>query len=72
MRTESITSAQNAKIKTLIELQEKSKVRRKEDSLSLRGAGNLSIASNPDMQYTPCLSARKFLEKRQASQCAES
>ena len=37
MRTESITSAQNAKIKTLMELLEKSKARRKEGLFVVEG-----------------------------------
>ena len=41
MRTESITSAQNAKIKTLMELQEKSKARRKEGLFVVEGRREL-------------------------------
>lgn len=41
MRTESITSAQNAKIKTLLELQEKSKTRRKEGLFVVEGRREL-------------------------------
>ena len=41
MRTESITSAQNPKIKTLLELQEKSKARRKEGLFVVEGRREL-------------------------------
>ena len=41
MKTEAITSAQNPKIKTLLELQEKSKARRREGLFVVEGTREL-------------------------------
>ena len=63
MRIESITSAQNPKIKDLLALQEKSKERRKKGLFVVGDDANCCIASKQDMSHIPSSFARRYWQR---------
>ena len=70
MRTESITSAQNPKIKTLLELQEKSKARRKEGLFVVEGRRELLHCIEAGYQPYAVFFCPEIINERNLSEIA--